>query len=71
MNLIPLVFFCPRISMTSSFKNTKVELELLADTDTLSMVEIAIRGGLCHSIYRHARANIKQMKNYDKSKESA
>ena len=57
--------------MTSSFKNTKVELKLLTDTDMLSMVEIAISGGLCHSIYGHAKANIKQMKNYDKSKESA
>ena len=34
------------------------------------MVEKGIRGGLCHSIYRYAKANNKYMKNYDKNKES-
>ena len=34
------------------------------------MVEEGIRGGICHSIHRHARANNKYMKNYDKNKES-
>ena len=37
----------------------------------LLMVEKGIRGGLCHSIYRHAKANNKYMKDYDKSKESS
>ena len=32
------------------------------------MVEEGIRGGICHSIYRHTRANNKYMKNYYKNK---
>ena len=35
------------------------------------MVEEGIRGGICHSIHRHAKANNKYMKNYDKNKESS
>ena len=35
------------------------------------MVEEGIRGGICHSIHRHARANNKYMKNYDENKESS
>ena len=35
------------------------------------MVEEGIRGGICNSIHRHARANNKYMKNYDKNKESS
>ena len=35
------------------------------------MVEEGIRGGICHRIYRHAKANKKYRKNYDKNKESS
>ena len=38
------------------------------------MVEKGIRGGICHSIYRYAKANnkyMKYMKDYDKNKESS
>ena len=34
------------------------------------MVEIVIRGGTCHAIYRYPKANSKCMKDYDKDKES-
>ena len=37
----------------------------------LLMVEEGIRGGICHSIHRYAKANNKYMKNYDKNKESS
>ena len=37
----------------------------------LSMVETEIKGGICHSIYRYAKANNKHMKDYDKNKESS
>ena len=37
----------------------------------LLMVEEGIRGGICHSIQRYAKANNKYMKNYDESKESS
>ena len=35
------------------------------------MVEEGIRGGICHSIQRHAKTNNKYMKNYDENKESS
>ena len=35
------------------------------------MVEEGIRGGICHSIHRHAKANIKYMNIYDKNEESS
>ena len=37
----------------------------------LLMVEERIRGGICHSIHRYAKANNKYMENYDKNKESS
>ena len=35
------------------------------------MVEKGISGGICHSIYRYAKANNKYTKDYDKNKESS
>ena len=43
-------------------KKTKVKLNLLTDIDMLLMVEKSIRGGICYSIYRYAKANNKYMK---------
>ena len=37
----------------------------------LLMVEKGIKRGICHSIYRYAKANNKYMKRYDKNKESS
>ena len=37
----------------------------------LLMVEKGIIGGICHSIYRYAKANNKYMKDYDKNKKSS
>ena len=34
------------------------------------MIEKGIIGAICHAIYRHAIANDKCMRNYDKNKES-
>ena len=57
--------------MASMFKKkTNIKLKLLTDYDMLLMVEEGIRGGICHSIHRHAKANNKYMKNYDENKES-
>ena len=37
----------------------------------LLMVEAGIRGGICHSIHRYAKANNKYMKNYNNNEESS
>ena len=57
--------------MASMSKKTNVKLELLTDYDMLLMVEEGIRGGICHSIHRYAKANNKYMTNYEKNKESS
>ena len=55
----------------TALKKTKAELDLLTDINMLLMVEKGIKGGICHSIYRYAKANNKYMKDYDKNKESS
>ena len=37
----------------------------------LLIVEEGIRGGICHSIHRYAKANNKYMKNYNNNEESS
>ena len=61
----------PGLAWQGCLQKTKVELELLTDYDMLLMVEKRIRGGICHAIHRHAKANNKYIKNYDKNKESS
>ena len=61
----------PGLAWQACLKKTNVKLELLNDYDMLLMVKEGIRGGICHSIHRYAKANNKYMKNYDKSKESS
>ena len=60
----------PGLTWQTALKKTKVKLDLLTDIDMLLIVEIGIKGGICHSIYRYAKANNKYMKYYDKDKES-
>ena len=46
---------------------TEVKLELLTNNDMLMMIEKEVRGGIYHAIYRYAKANNKNMKNYNKN----
>ena len=61
----------PGLTWQACLTKTSKELELLTDYDMLLMVEEGIRGGICHSIHRYAKANNKYMKNYDKNIESS
>ena len=59
----------PGLAWQAYFKKTIIELELLTDYDMLLMVEEGIRGGICHSIHRSAKANNKYMKSYNNNEE--
>ena len=61
----------PGLAWQACLKKTKVKLELLTDVDMLLMVEKGIRGGICHAVYRYAKASNKYMKNYNKYKEES
>ena len=60
----------PGLAWQACLKKTNIKLELLTDYDMLLMVEERIRGGICHSIRRHVKANNKYMENYDENEES-
>ena len=61
----------PGLAWQVCLKKTSIKLELLTDYDMLLMVEQGIGGRICHSIHRHAKANNKYIKNYDKNEESS
>ena len=61
----------PGLAWQACLKKTNIKLELLTDYGMLLMVEEVIRGGICHSIHKHAKDNNKYMGNYDENKESS
>ena len=61
----------PGLAWQACLKKTNVNLELLTDVYMLLMIEGGIRGGMCQSVHRYAKANNKYMKNYVKRTESS
>ena len=61
----------PELAWQACLKKAGVKLALLTDLDMLLMAEEGIKGGICHAIYRYAKANNKYMDNYDKNIESS
>ena len=53
------VLSAPWLAWQAALKKTRVKSKLSTDIDILFTVEKRIRGGLCHSINRYAKANIK------------
>ena len=64
-------FSLPGLAWQACLTKANVKLELLTDYEMFLIVEKGIIGGICHSIYRLAKANNKYMKNYDENKESS
>ena len=65
------VLSLPVLAWQACLKKTNRKLELLTNYDMLLMGEERIRGGICHSIHRYAKANYKYMKNYNNNEESS
>ena len=58
----------PGLAWQACLKHSGIKLELISDIDMLLILEEGIRGGICHSVFRHAKANNKYMKDYDKKR---
>ena len=58
--------FAPQLAWQACLKKTELKLDLLAGINMLLMIEKGIRGGVCQSTHRHAKANNKYMNNYGK-----
>jgi len=61
-------FSAAGMSWDSQRKTTKVELELLTDTDMHLFMEKGLRGGVCMASKRFAKANNPQCSEYNSTK---
>ena len=59
------------LAWQACLKKAEVKLELLTDNEILMMVEKGIRGRMCQAVYRYAKANNKDINDYDKDIESS
>ena len=55
-------YFASGLAWQACLKKTDVKLESLIDYQMLLMIEEGIRGGMCQSTHRYAKANNKYMK---------
>ena len=55
----------PGLTWQAYLKETGKRLELLTYINILLMIEKGTRGGMCHVVHTHAKANNKYMKNCD------
>ena len=70
--LDPVYFLsAPGLAWQACLKYTGVKLELITAYDMILMIEKGIRGGICKTTHRYAKANNKYMKNYYKNIESS
>ena len=70
------ILAAPGLAWQTVSKKVKVKLDVLTDINMLLTVEKGITGGICHAIYRYAKALqihkiCKYMKDYSKNKESS
>ena len=64
-------FSAPGLAWDAALKITKVELELLSDSDMLLMIESCVRGGIATVSHRYAKANNEYMgAEFDPTKDS-
>ena len=61
----------PGSSWDAMLKMTGIRLDLISDVEMQLFIEKGMRGGVSYIAHRHAEANNKYMKNYNKSKESS
>ena len=58
----------PGLAWQACLKKKGVKLEVINDINMVLMIEKGITGGICQSIFRHAKANNKYMLDYDEKK---
>ena len=64
-------FSAPGLSWDALLRMTKINLDLISDTDQQLFIEKGIRGGISTITHRHAVANNKYMKSYNPEVESS
>ena len=64
------LFSSPGFSWDAILNMTKIELELISDTDMHFFIEKGMRGGISYIAKRHIKANNKYMQSHDVNKPS-
>lgn len=60
----------PGLTWQAMLKKTKVNIELMTDSNMFLMIQSGIRGGITQAINRNCTANNKYLKDYDSTKPS-